>query len=589
MYWHGIQRLGNTLAWRLIVWFLLLSLIPLAVVGIFIRQDLSDTLQEQAANNALAQARLLAKQVALLKDQVSLPALVAATDAEHRSFLLSKNGAYIAHPDPEKRLGSILSDFAPAVVEALLTQGSGVVIAESGRIIGFTEVPGENVIAVFSVDGTVVSGPRERVERSAITQLGLALAVVAIGGGVAIWVLVWPLHKLTHAAQQVGAGNLDVEVDPSEAEGEIETLSVAFNQMTSQLRGLVGHLEDRVAERTGELRQSEERYRSLFEESKDAIFVSAASGEVIDANQAALDLFGFTRDQAIGADVGERYIDPADQMRFREEIDKTGVVHDFEVRLLKRDGTVMDCLMTASRRHAEDGSDRPGILGIVRDVTERKKAQESLLQQEREMGVLEERNRVAREIHDTLAQGFTGIVLQLEAAEQVLEGDAAEVANHLGKAKNLARQSLQEARRSVWDLRPQALEGRSLEVALEECVREFASASQEKTTFDVSGRRRELPPNIQAALLRICQESLTNIRRHAEATEVIIRLLYRRGAISLHIQDNGRGYDPDGPKQGGFGLLGMQERARLLGGAIVITSQQGEGTTIEVEIPTTQE
>ncbi|MCL5961395.1 MAG: histidine kinase [Chloroflexi bacterium] len=213
-----------------------------------------------------------------------------------------------------------------------------------------------------------------------------------------------------------------------------------------------------------------------------------------------------------------------------------------------------------------------------------------LFRQTREMALLEERNRMAREIHDTLAQGFTGIVLQLEAAEQALDESPAEVSDHLTRAKNLARESLQEARRSVWNLLPQALEKKTLDAALLEEIERFAAAEREKVTFTLAGDRRDLPPNIQAALLRICQESLTNVQRHARATEVKVDLNFEPHTVCLTVQDNGAGCDFESVKtsgqRGGFGLTGMEQRARLLGGSLAITSQVGKGTQVEVKVPT---
>ena len=332
------------------------------------------------------------------------------------------------------------------------------------------------------------------------------------------------------------------------------------------------------------LRESEERYHSLFENSMDAIFISGPDGGIIDANQAAQDLFGFTGVEAMGSDIGARYADPADRERFRDEIVKTGFVKDFEVRLLKKDGTKMDCLLTATRRPSEYGSPG-GVQGIVRDITERKEAVQAM----KENVVLEERNRMAREIHDTLAQGFTGIVLQLEAGEQALEKDSAEVVEHMQKAKGLARESLQEARRSVWDLLPAALEQSPLEHVLQEEVRKFPALDGEKVTFTLSGVPRELPRNVQTALLRICQESLTNVRRHARATDVAVGLHFLPGFVRLQIRDNGAGLDSPGVGESGrggsFGLIGMEQRALMLGGTLTLESKLGEGTLVEVALP----
>ena len=332
------------------------------------------------------------------------------------------------------------------------------------------------------------------------------------------------------------------------------------------------------------LRESEERYRTLFEDTRDAIFISSADGKVIDCNRAALELFGFTEDQAIGSDISERYVDSTDRERFREEISRAGSVRDFEVKLRKRDGTEMYCLLTATRRRAEDGSNL-GAQGTVRDITEQKQAEES----QRDLAVLEERNRMAREIHDTLAQGFTGIVLQLEAAEQASEGSPDQVPGHLTQAKGLARESLQEARRSVWNLLPQALEEHSLDGALQEEVHRFAREGVEQASFSSSGAKYGLASEMQTALLRICQELLTNIKRHARATEVHVELSFLPEEVCLSVHDNGTGFDfqttrnADG--QSGFGLTGMEQRTRLLGGTLTITSKKGNGTRVEARIP----
>ncbi len=214
-----------------------------------------------------------------------------------------------------------------------------------------------------------------------------------------------------------------------------------------------------------------------------------------------------------------------------------------------------------------------------------------LYQETSQMAVMEERNRMAREIHDTLAQGFTGIILQLEAAEQALGDGNSEVLQHLNKASSLARGSLNEARRSVWDLRPQALERLSLVEALRQEVARFAQSSNIKARFDVSDTTRELPLDIETALLRICQESLANIRKHAQANEVKVELIFDQSNVLLTIRDNGVGFNTDNKKDEGqvehrrFGLISMQERARNLGGTFEVQSEGGEGTIIRVVIP----
>ncbi|MFC1902981.1 histidine kinase [Chloroflexota bacterium] len=208
-----------------------------------------------------------------------------------------------------------------------------------------------------------------------------------------------------------------------------------------------------------------------------------------------------------------------------------------------------------------------------------------LYQETREMAVLEERNRMAREIHDTLAQGFTGIVLQLEAAEQALDEDVTDAQFHLDRARSLARESLTEARRSVWALRPQTLEQLSLTKTLRQEVRKLIHESGVKANFNTSGKRRVLLPDIENSLLRICQESLTNVKKHAQASQVEVNLAFEEKAVRLKVQDNGIGFNPEILTKNRFGLISMRERARLLGGSIEIRGEKGQGTYLEVTIP----
>jgi two-component system, NarL family, sensor kinase len=204
-----------------------------------------------------------------------------------------------------------------------------------------------------------------------------------------------------------------------------------------------------------------------------------------------------------------------------------------------------------------------------------------------ESGATEERNRLAREIHDTLAQGLTAIALQLETADALLEsGTPAErVRGAIAQALQLTRANLEEARRSVMDLRAAPLEGRPLPDALQELVNEWASRRKVDAEFEVVGSPRPLPIRIEIGLYRILQEALTNIGRHAAASCVNIQLQMMHDQVRLLVDDNGRGFDPKKVGASSFGLVGMNERAKLLGGSLEVGSSEGEGTQIEVIIP----
>ncbi|HET9210778.1 MAG TPA: GAF domain-containing sensor histidine kinase [Thermoanaerobaculia bacterium] len=201
----------------------------------------------------------------------------------------------------------------------------------------------------------------------------------------------------------------------------------------------------------------------------------------------------------------------------------------------------------------------------------------------------EERNRLAREIHDTLAQDLSGVIFQLEAAEALL-AQAAEperVQRSVTAALGLARKGLDEARRSVLDLRAAPLEGRTLPVALAALAAETDTGNP-AVLFEMGPVPPPLPPAVEVGLYRIAQEALQNALRHADATRVVLRLESSAGRVRLTVQDDGRGFAIDHAPAGGasrFGLVGMRERARLLGGGFQIESSPGAGTRITADVP----
>jgi two-component system NarL family sensor kinase len=204
-----------------------------------------------------------------------------------------------------------------------------------------------------------------------------------------------------------------------------------------------------------------------------------------------------------------------------------------------------------------------------------------------QLGAAEERNRLAREIHDTLAQGLTGVALQLETADALLEAgaDTAQVGQAIRQALALTRANLEEARRSVHDLRAAPLEGRTLAEALAALAEEWAKRGDVSIAFEATGGSRPLPVRIEAGLYRMAQEAITNVFRHAEARHITVELVTTPDQIRLAISDDGRGFDPAQVSPDRLGLVGLNERARLLGGRVHLQSSLGTGTRLEVEIP----
>jgi two-component system, NarL family, sensor kinase len=204
------------------------------------------------------------------------------------------------------------------------------------------------------------------------------------------------------------------------------------------------------------------------------------------------------------------------------------------------------------------------------------------------MALVEERNRLAREVHDTLAQELAGIALQLEAADALLDSAPDRARIRIRQALERAREGLEEVRRSVLDLRAGPLERQSLAAALEALGRRFADETSIAVTTRVALEGRRLPARSEEAFYRIAQEALANVRQHAQASAVTIDLRIVGDQAHLAVRDDGRGFDnaaaPAGPGRG-FGLIGMQERARLLNGVLCVSSEPGAGAQIEVSIP----
>ncbi|MER7689387.1 sensor histidine kinase [Streptomyces sp. NPDC097610] len=210
-----------------------------------------------------------------------------------------------------------------------------------------------------------------------------------------------------------------------------------------------------------------------------------------------------------------------------------------------------------------------------------------LLVQAREAGVADERRRLAAEIHDTIAQGLTGIIAQLQVVANTPDPGAARV--HLGRASELARQSLGEARRSVHNLAPVALEHDGLPEALKKTVADWARRTGVRADFTLTGTVEHLHEEISATLLRIAQEALSNASRHARAARLGVTLSFMGDEVTLDVRDDGRGFDPAAVPErtgnGGFGLDGMRARAERVAGSLTLESEPGHGTAVSARVP----
>ncbi len=226
-----------------------------------------------------------------------------------------------------------------------------------------------------------------------------------------------------------------------------------------------------------------------------------------------------------------------------------------------------------------DGAGRiTGVTCATWDVTDQTRAQDEA----RRLAVLEERNRLAREMHDSLAQGLVGVILKLEAAEEAVAADPAQALPVVRTVREMARGVLDEARRSLQALRPRLLDHADLAAALERLGGEVGSQTRAAVRVSVRGRPRPLGRDVEENLLRLAQEALQNAVRHARARRIQVELAFDGRGARLQVEDDGRGFDLAHTRPGGLGLDIMRERAERVGGLLEVETAPGRGTRVRV-------
>ncbi|MEG4989832.1 PAS domain S-box protein [Microcoleus sp. BR0-C5] len=358
--------------------------------------------------------------------------------------------------------------------------------------------------------------------------------------------------------------------------------SLYLNADDGYIEGVVVDISDRKQAEAA-LQMSEERLRLALTASNQGLYDMNLKTEEIVVNPEYALMLGY--DPATFHETKIRWVEslhPDDRESMVAVYSGfiTGEAPNYraEYRLRTRNGQ-WKWILSVGKIVAWDESGEPiRALGVYMDIDDCKRAEAA--------SILEERNRMAREIHDTLAQSFTGILAQVGAAKQVLTDDVEATGAHLDLIKELARTGLVEARRSVVALRPQLLEEGSLQSALHRLVAQIRTAAMDTTLYyELEGTVYSLPTEVENNLLRMGQEALTNAIRHANADEIRVELVYDRDQVCLRVRDNGQGFGVGSiPSSEGFGLLGMSERAERIGAQLTIRSQPGQGTEIIVTV-----
>jgi len=395
------------------------------------------------------------------------------------------------------------------------------------------------------------------------------------------------------------------------SESEWRRGEVALRESEQALREARDELEQRVRDRMAELlsanqrlereidergraeqalQQSHDELKAIHDGMVDGLLVAdAETKEFRRANLSICRMLGYSEAELLSMSVTD----------IHRTDDLPGVLATFQAQaegrlalsenipVLQKDGTVFLADIASKQVIYRD---RPCVIGFFRDVTERRQAYEALQRGHRVLRQLlnaqdRERQLIAYEIHDGLAQQLTAATMQFQASHQ-LSDDSPEKASAAYEAVvEMLRQALAEARRLISGLRPPILDESGIAAAIAHLVHDVMSQGGPDVEFHSSGQLNRLEPLLENAIFRITQEGLTNAHRHSESDKARIELLREEDCVHIEIRDWGIGFDPDGVEERCFGLAGIRERARVLGGHTAIRSAPGEGTRIVVRLP----
>ena len=307
------------------------------------------------------------------------------------AYVVDSDGMLISHPDVNRVLMKINMRHLPMVNQ---------VVAGKEGISEFEHPRGEKFLFVFKPIsdlgwGVIVQVPVQEaykpikaMTRTALIWIGVSLLIAVFFSLLFTKKLIHPIKQLSHEMTKVSKGNLDVQMKPT-AHDEIGLLTDSFNQMVQDLK-----------QSQGALKEAEEKYRRIFENSRDMVYITSVDGKFVDVNQAGVDMFGYaSKEELMQTQVRDTYFYPWERKRFQNEITREGFVKDFEAKLKRKDGTPIDCLITATVREGEEGS-IIGYEGIIKDISYRKSMEKELIQRTEELQTLYDLSRLINQTLD---------------------------------------------------------------------------------------------------------------------------------------------------------------------------------------------
>ncbi|BAY21148.1 hypothetical protein NIES2100_08970 [Calothrix sp. NIES-2100] len=461
------------------------------------------------------------------------------------------------------------STAVPAGVEvhALLTSQLLSAALDGRSLLHTWSEPMESLwIVVWSTIGAVIGWTASSPQQ---TILKVVLLGIALGGGAYIlflmgwWIIIVP-PLLALVGSAITSNSYLLWENLKEY---ARTLEQKVEERTLNLEQEI--VERKQAQET--LSQQKQLLQTIVDHIPVMITLYDATGRVEFVNRQFEQILGWSSADLQQIDlIAECSYDPEQRQQILDHmLAATGIWLDLKIR------TKDDRFVNTAWANVQ--LDNRLFVGIGQDISDRKRAEEA--------SILDERNRMAREIHDILAQAFTGILLHIGAAMELIIKKPDKAEAHLETVDELARTGLAEARRSVTALRPKVLEEGNLFDALKRLTNQMKLSTQTHLTCEIIGTAYSLLPNVENHLLRIGQEALTNAIKYAHATQIDVELVCEESQCLLRIKDNGQGFDIDQVASSkGFGLLGMSERVEQIGGELVIQTHPGQGTEIVVVV-----
>ena len=435
-----------------------------------------------------------------------------------------------------------------------------------------------------NLDGQVAQSGQPKVIEKVSRELSLRLSGREDTGAI----LIAPLRSRVAIRGTLGIATRNQHEDTS---SKLELLNAAGEAIGIAIGHARLSLKQKVV--TEQLQLSEERYRGLFETSSDAIFVCSSAGRIISANRACEQLTGYSNEELQNTDIynifcAEGLEEVKQLISGKPKEDTKG--EDVELGLIRKDGTEAFVELKVSPLLRADES--VGMQAIVRDITEERRLRQNMQYYITQItrAQEDERLRISRELHDDTAQVLVGLSRGLDSLISGKSKLPKPAIERLDKLHEMTDSALKDVRRFSQDLRPSVLDDLGLVPALEWLATDIEKQGGVTTEFSITGNQRRLQPESELAIFRIAQEALSNVRKHSQASTVEMAIDFSDDAVTLIITDNGQGFyvpqrTSDLVLYEKLGIIGMRERARLVGGTLIVQSDIGAGTTVTLRVP----